>query len=73
VKQAIKYTLELNIFSGFAKLREKKMAISFVMPVRRSVPMEQRGSHSTDFHEIWYLSILRKTHQNSSFIKLQQE
>jgi len=26
--------------------------------------MEQLGSHWTDFHEIWYLSISRKTIQN---------
>jgi hypothetical protein len=26
-----------------------------------SVRMEQLGSHWTDFHEIWYLSIFRKS------------
>jgi hypothetical protein len=30
--------------------------MSFRPPVR----MEQLGYHLTDFHEIWYLSILRK-------------
>jgi len=25
------------------------------------VHMEERGSHWTDFHEIWYLSIFRKS------------
>jgi len=34
--------------------------ISFVMPVRLSVRMEQLSSHWTDFHEIWYLRIFRK-------------
>jgi hypothetical protein len=43
----------------FAKLR--KAAISFVMSVRRSVCMEQLGCHRTDFHEILYLKIFRKS------------
>jgi hypothetical protein len=30
------------------------------MSVHLSIRMEQLGSHWTDFHEIWYLSILRK-------------
>lgn len=38
-------------FSGtFATLQ--KATISFVMPVRRSIRMEQLGSDKTDFHEI---------------------
>jgi hypothetical protein len=28
---------------------------------RPSVRMQQLGSHLTDFHEIWYLSIIRKS------------
>jgi len=40
---------------AFAKLR--KATISFGMSVR----MEQLGSHWTDFHEIWYLGIFRKS------------
>jgi len=43
----------------------KKATISFVMSVyltvRPSVRMDQLGSHSTDFREIWYLSIFRKS------------
>jgi len=39
----------------------RKATISFVMPVRLSVRMEQLGSHWTDFCEILYLSILRKS------------
>jgi hypothetical protein len=31
------------------------------MSVRSSVRMEQLGYNSKDFHEIWYLSIFRKT------------
>jgi len=46
----------LMVFGTFAKLR--KATISF--PVCPSVHMEQLGSHWTDFHEIWYLSIFRK-------------
>jgi hypothetical protein len=31
------------------------------LSVRRSVRMEQLGSHWTDCHEIWYLSVFRKS------------
>jgi hypothetical protein len=31
--------------------------LSICLPVR----MEQLGSHWTDFHEIWYFNILRKS------------
>ena len=53
--------IETEIYlATFAKLR--KAVISFVMSVRPSFRlfMEQLGSHLTDFHEIWYLSIFRK-------------
>ena len=47
-------------FSGaFVKLRNA--TISFVMCVCPSLRMEQLVSHWTDFHEIWYLSIFRKS------------
>jgi hypothetical protein len=46
-------------FNAFAKLREA--TISFVMSVRPSARMEQLGSYWTDFHEIWLLSIFRKS------------
>jgi hypothetical protein len=49
----------LSFFGAFAKLR--KATIRFVMSVRLSVRMEQLGSHRTDFHEFWYLSIFRKS------------
>jgi len=35
--------------------------MQFVMSVRPSVRTEELGSHWTDFHEIWFLSIVRKT------------
>ena len=44
---------------AFAKLR--KATITFVMSVCPSVRMEYLGSHWTDFHWIWYLSIFRKS------------
>ena len=34
---------------------------SVCLPVRPSVRIEQLGSHWTDFHEIWYLNIFRKS------------
>jgi hypothetical protein len=38
-----------------------KATFSFVMPVRLSFRMEQLSSHWTVFHEIWELSIFRKS------------
>ena len=43
--------------SAFEKLR--KATVNSVMSVRS--PHEQLGSHWPDFHEIWYLSIFRKS------------
>jgi hypothetical protein len=39
----------------------RKAIVSFVMSVCPSVRMEQMGFHWTDFHEIWCLSIFRKS------------
>jgi hypothetical protein len=33
--------------------------------IRLSVGREQLGSHWTDFHEIWYLVIFRKSAENN--------
>jgi hypothetical protein len=44
---------------AFAKLR--KATVSFVMSVRPFVSGEQLGSHWTDFCEILYLIIFRKS------------
>jgi hypothetical protein len=50
----------LHPFSGaLANLR--KATISFVMSVRLSVRVQQLGSYWTDFHEISYLSVFRKS------------
>ena len=38
-----------------------KANVSWVMSVSPSVHGEQLGFHWTDFHEIWYLSIFRKS------------
>jgi len=38
-----------------------KATISFVMSFRLSGHMEKLGSHWTDFHEIWYLCMFRKS------------
>jgi hypothetical protein len=51
-----------HLFSGaFAKLR--KATVSFVL-VCLSARMQHLGSHWTDFHEISYLSIFRKSVEN---------
>jgi hypothetical protein len=56
---AASFRVFLSFFSAFAKLR--KTTISFIMSVRPPVRMEQIGSHWTNFHEFWYLSIFRKS------------
>jgi hypothetical protein len=48
--------------------------LSVCSSVRPSVRMEQLRSHWTDFHEIWYLSIFRKSAWKIRFIiKIRQE
>jgi len=54
------------LLGAFAKLLRH-----FCLSVRPFFPMEQLGSHWTDFHEVLYLSIFRKIcGENSSFIKI---
>ena len=48
-----------EFLGALAELR--KTTISFVMPVRPSVRMEQLDSHWKDFYDIWYLKIIRKS------------
>ena len=51
---------EWSLLSVFAKLW--KASVTFVMSVHLSVRMQQRGSHWTDFHEVYYyLSIFLKS------------
>ena len=40
---------------------DKRLLASSCLSTCPSVHMEQLGSHWTDFHEIWYLSIFRKS------------
>jgi len=55
------------VLGPFAKLR--KATVSFVMSVRPFDRMKKRGSQWTDFYEMFYFSILRKSvEKNSSFI-----
>jgi hypothetical protein len=59
------------VFGLFRKIAGKRATIFFVMSVRPSVLMERLGSHWTDFHEILYLVIFRKSvGENSSFINI---
>jgi hypothetical protein len=53
-----------GLLGVFANLRQT--TISFVMSVRPFVrpslcPIEQRGLHGTEFHEIWYFNLFRKS------------
>jgi hypothetical protein len=57
-KTAYSFKGQASFVGAFVKLR--KATISFVMSVRLSVSMERLGSHWTQFHEIWYLSIFWK-------------
>ena len=47
----------MNIFKRVRKIAEKRLLASSCLSVR----MEKLGSHWTDFHEILYLSIFRKS------------
>jgi DMSO/TMAO reductase YedYZ heme-binding membrane subunit len=42
----------------------RKVGISFIMSVSSSVSMEKLGFHWTDFHEIAYLSVEKRTSFN---------
>ena len=56
----------------FTKL--PKATISFVMSIHPSDRMEKLGSHCTDFHQYWYVSIFQKNcRANSNFNKIWQE
>ena len=58
-----------GILGAFGKLR--KAAVSLASPsIRPSVRMEQLGSNWTDFHEILYLRIFRKSVDKFKFCYL---
>jgi len=52
----------LSLVDAFAKLR--KTVVSFVVSVHPPVRMGHLGSHRTDFNEIGYLNICRKSIEN---------
>jgi hypothetical protein len=56
-----KFACLLFILGAFAKLREASIsfAMSVCLSVCLSVRMEQLGSHWTDFHDTWFVSIFR--------------
>ena len=59
---AVKITKHIFMLTVFRRVRKfAKAPVIFLMSVRLSVCMEQRGCHCTDFHEILYLSIFRKS------------
>jgi hypothetical protein len=53
---------------ALAQLR--KATLSFVLSARLTVRMEQFGSHRTDFHEIWHLSIFSEKTVEKSQVSL---
>jgi hypothetical protein len=57
-KRNLRHNL-FTILGAFTKLR--KVTISFVVSLCLSNRMEQLGCHWADFHELWYLSIFRKS------------
>jgi hypothetical protein len=56
-------SLKVVFLGSFAKLRgNRPLLASSCLSVRLSVRMEQQlGSPWTDFHEVWHLSIFRKS------------
>jgi virulence-associated protein VapD len=59
-----KHTLHVRRMQNFLACSqncERRLLVSPCLPVCPSVRMEQFGSHWTDFHEILYLSIFRKS------------
>ena len=72
---ALKLVDEINSYQFISMIAKfRKATVSFVMSVRPPVRLfvrpsfrtKQLGSHWMDFHEIWYLSIFRK-----SFVTIQ--
>ena len=58
--KAIVVTSNCRCLGSFSELR--KATVSFVMSVPPSVgPLGKLGSHWKGFHEIWYISIFRKS------------
>jgi hypothetical protein len=68
-------TFDSELLSLFAKLRKATIScVIFVrLPVRLSVRRKQLGSNRTNFQEILYLRIFRKSVENISFINIWRE
>jgi len=67
----------LRVFlSVFARLRKATVScdmsgwLAVCLSILRSVRVEQFGSHLTDFHEILYLKIFRKSVEKIYYIQL---
>ena len=57
----------LSFLSSLATLRKASISYGMSVCLCRSVRVEHLGSHWTDFHEIWYLSIFRKPVKKCQF------
>ena len=42
-------------------MKSDSFILSVCLSIHLSVRMAQLGSHPTDFHELWYLNIFRKS------------
>jgi hypothetical protein len=51
----------MAVFSARSRNFEKRLIALLCLPIRLSVRMEQLGFYWTDFYEIWYLRIFRKS------------
>jgi hypothetical protein len=59
--------MQLIVVRRVRKIAEKNI-ISLVMSVCPSVGTEKLSSYCTDFHEIWYLGIFRKSAEESQVL-----
>ena len=66
-------TLLLLLFLLLLLLLLLLLCLSVRLSVCPSVRKEQLGSHWTDFHAIWYLSIFEIWRKNSTCIKILQK
>jgi hypothetical protein len=63
-----------EILGAFTKLRKVNISFLISLSVCLSIHMEHLGSHLTDFHEIWHVSIFLKSFEKKSgFIKIWPE
>jgi len=61
VKEPLKNRYGVSFRSVRKVAKKKKTTISFFMYVCLSVRVEQLGSHSSDFHKIWYWITFRNS------------